>query len=451
MLGLSACAADRATLPDAQMPAAFTHGAETGPPPAATIAAPDFLDFGSEALRNLLARAEQGSTDIGIAAARIKQADARARQAGAAILPSVDFNPNGVGYAGGAHGHSAHEFDWNAVFSASYELDLWGKLRAERDSATAAAHATRADLIAARVTARAGVANLYFQTQSVRERLALARENLESTENVLAFLEARNRVGLVTPAELASQRALVAVARLAIPELEQQGVEVLAALAVLVGVNPEGFDVTVEPLAELHEPTFSAGLPAELLVRRPDLVAAEDALRSAHADLVAARAAFFPDISLSATGGIANPAVNAAINVLSGTGYSFTLGADIVQSIFDGGRRRAVAAAAAAKEEELLLTYRAAIRAALADVETTQRVDQDANVAQSTRAFDSWNARFHAGAVPYVSVLEAQRTLIAARDQLAQYRLARLQALVNLDKALGGAWSATPEALAAAR
>ncbi len=98
-----------------------------------------------------------------------------------------------------------------------------------------------------------------------------------------------------------------------------------------------------------------------------------------------------------------------------------------------------------------MLTYRAAIRAALADVETTQRVDQDANVAQSTRAFDSWNARFHAGAVPYVSVLEAQRTLIAARDQLAQYRLARLQALVNLDKALGGAWSATPEALAAAR
>lgn len=462
VLALSACADRGGTRPAVEVPIAYeqpaAHGRSLAVPSERSVGsgaavpheAADFPDFGSSSLHDLLARADRDNVDVGIAVARIRQADAKARQAGAALLPSVDFNPNGIGYEGGAHGQNAHEVDWSAVFSASYELDLWGKLRSQRDSATAAARATRADLAAARMTARAGIANLFFQVQSARERLNLARDNLKSTQDVLAFLEARATVGLVTPAELASQRALVAAARLALPDLEQQRVELVAALALLVGSNPEGFDVVDEPLDALREPAVVAGLPSDLLTRRPDIVAAEDALSGAHADVLAARAAFFPDISLSATGGVANPAVNAAVTVLSGTGYSFTLGADVVQTIFDGGRRRAVAAEAEAREEELLLGYRAAIRAALADVEVAlaqvhhldeQRDAEEAGVAESARAFDGWSARYRAGAVQYVAVLEAQRTLIAARDRRAQYRLARLQSLVNLNKALGGQWT----------
>jgi outer membrane protein, multidrug efflux system len=464
VLGLSACVDRGGTRATAELPAVYE---QSGPATAAATAAAtvtaagvvgdaarspdaaDFPDFGSATLAGLLARADRDNADIGIAVARVRQADAKARQSGAALLPTLDFSPNGTGYAGGAHGRHAHEVDWSAAFAASYELDLWGKLGAQRDAATAAAHATRADFAAARMTARAGIANLFFQAQSARERFTLANDNLQTTQDVLAYLEPRAALGLVTPAELASQRALVATARLALPELAQQRVELLAALALLVGSNPEGFDVPDEPLDALHEPTLAGGLPSDLLTRRPDIVAAEDALSGAHADLRAARAAFFPDISLSATGGVANPAVNAAVNVLAGTGYSFTLGADLVQSIFDGGRRRAVAAEAEAREQEMLLTYRAAIRAALADVETAlaqlhhldeQRAAEEANVVESARAFDGWNARYHAGAVAYVSVLEAQRTLIAARDRRAQYQLARLQSLVNLDKALGGQW-----------
>lgn len=459
VLAMSACAGRGGTRPAADLPAAYEQAAAPAAAAGDAPGAADFPDFGSLPLNALLARADHDNADIGIAIARIRQSDAKARQSGAALLPSLDFNPNGTGFEGGAHGQNAHEVDWSAAFAASYELDLWGKLGAQRDAAGAAAHATRADLAAARMTARAGVANLYFQTQSVRERLSLARDNLKTTEDVLAFLEARAAEGMTTSAELASQRALVAAARVALPELEQRRVESLAALALLVGRNPEGFEVADEPLDGVREPVLLAGLPSDLLTRRPDIVAAEDALRGAHADLLAARAAFFPDISLSATGGVANPAVNAAVNVLSGTGYSFTLGADVVQSIFDGGRRHAVAAEAQAREEGLLLSYRAAIRAALADVETAlaqlhhldeQREAEEAGVTESARAFEAWNARYRAGAVRYVAVLEAQRALIAARDQRAQYRLARLESLVNLNKALGGRWNDTPSQFATA-
>jgi multidrug efflux system outer membrane protein len=443
---LAACADRSSAQHDMPLPERFERV-----PPTAAAAGTDaaFANFGSLHLQELLDAAAVGNADIGVAVARVRQADARARQAGAALLPSLDFAPDGTQYAGGTRHRDAHELDWSAAFTASYEFDFWGKLRAAHAAATATAQASRADLATARMTVRAGVANLYFQAQSSRERLELARANLKSTADVLAFLEARAQVGLVTPAELASQRALVAVARLQIPELEQQQVESLAALALLVGRVPEGFTVATEDLAAIREPALEAGLPSELLARRPDIAAAERNLDAAHADLLAARAAFFPDISLSAGGGIANPAVNAAVNVLSGTGYSLTLGANLVQTIFDGGRRRAVAAEAQAREEELLITYRAAIRAALSDVETAlagvqhldeQREAQESSVAQSTLAFEGWKQRFRTGAVQYVAVLEAQRSLIAARDQYGLYRLARLQAFVNLSKALGGGW-----------
>jgi multidrug efflux system outer membrane protein len=453
-LTLSACADRGSTRTTVDVPANYQQ--RMGIDDAARVGSTDFKsefpDFHSAVLKDLLSAIDHDNADIGIAIARIGQADAKARQAGAALLPSLDFNPNGTGFAGGARGRNAHEIDWSAAFVASYELDLWGRVRAQRESASAAARVSRADLAAVRMTARAGVATLFFRVQSLRERSALARENLKSAQDVLAFLEARAKVGLVMPAELASQRSLVAAAQIAIPELDQQRVELLTALAVMVGRNPEGFDVVDEPLQTLSEPIPVSGLPVDLLTRRPDLVAAEEALKGAHADLLAARAAFLPDVSLSATGGVANPAVNAAVNVLAGTGYSFTLGADLVQSIFDGGRRRAIAAEAEAKESELLLIYRAAIRSALADVETAlaqlshldqQRDSQDASVADSVRAFEGWSARYHAGAAPYLSMLEAQRTLIAVRDQRAQYRLARLQAIVDLNKAMGGNWENT--------
>jgi NodT family efflux transporter outer membrane factor (OMF) lipoprotein len=265
----------------------------------------------------------------------------------------------------------------------------------------------------------------------------------------MEVIEARYNAGAASAVELATQRATVANTELALPDLRQQEAAELGALALLSGHDPERFTVTGQPLSELKEPQVSAGLPSQLLTRRPDLLAAEASLVAAHADLRAAQAALFPTITLTGSGGLQNPAVQAAVTTLEGTGSALTLGAGIVQTIFDGGRRRAVRAEAAAREQELLANYRSAIRNALLDVETAlsaiqhleqQRAAQAESLAQSTRALEGAELRYRAGSGDYLTMLEAQRLLYAARDQASAYRLARLQALVNLGKALGGGW-----------
>jgi outer membrane protein, multidrug efflux system len=190
-------------------------------------------------------------------------------------------------------------------------------------------------------------------------------------------------------------------------------------------------------------------LPSELLTRRPDIFMAEANMQAAHADLVAARAALYPSLSLTASGGVQNPAVQAAVITLSGVGPSLNIGAALVQTIFDGGRLRAIRAEAQAKDEELVAAYRAAILSALVDVENAlgalrhlddAREFQVETVAQSERAFEGARLRYQEGSGDYLAVLDAQRTLYTARDQFSQYKLARLQALVTLCKALGGGW-----------
>jgi multidrug efflux system outer membrane protein len=187
------------------------------------------------------------------------------------------------------------------------------------------------------------------------------------------------------------------------------------------------------------------------LTRRPDVFMAEANMQAANADLVAARAALFPSLTLTASGGVQNPALNAAVISLSGAGPTLNLGASLTQTIFDRGRLKAVRAEAQAKDEELVVAYRAAILSALVDVENAlsalahlqeARALQDENVSQSERAFEGASLRYKAGSGDFLTALEAQRTLYAARDQYSQYKLARFQAFIALFKALGGGWQA---------
>jgi outer membrane protein, multidrug efflux system len=176
---------------------------------------------------------------------------------------------------------------------------------------------------------------------------------------------------------------------------------------------------------------------------------AEANLRAADANLVAARAALLPSLSLTAAGGIQNPAMQAAVITLSGPGPTLNLGAGLMQTIFDGGRLRALRAEAQAKDEELVAAYRGAILAALVDVENSlsaihhldaMREFENESLTQSERAFDGAQLRYRQGSGDFLTLLQAQQLMYAARDQYSQYRLARLQALVGLCKALGGGW-----------
>jgi len=412
-----------------------------------------YRSFGSAELNVFIEQAAGNNLDVRRARAQVQQADARSREAGAAILPSVEAGANGNYLAGHSSAGSAHETDWAVLLSASYEVDFWGKNRATARAANALAQSSRADRDTVALTALAGVATDYFDILSLRERLNIAVANRDAAQKLLLVIQSRFDAGWSNPIELAAQKATLASTALIIPELEQREAQALAALALLLGREPERFVVDGRGLDALLEPRVSAGLPSELLTRRPDIVSAEANMRAANADLTAARAALFPSLSLTASGGVQNPALNAAVISLSGAGPTLNLGAALTQPIFDGGRLRAVRAQAQAKEEELVLAYRAAILAALVDVENAlsglrhldeAREFQQENVAQSERAFSGATLRFKEGSGDYLSVLESQRTLFAARDQYSQYKLARLQALVVLCKALGGGWQASP-------
>jgi multidrug efflux system outer membrane protein len=443
----SACALPPAAKPPSELPAVFENGTD---PHGQWPAKEWYRDFSSDELNTFIDLAIKNNWDLAGARARVTQADARARQAGSAILPSVDAAGNASYLAGHSSQGGGHELDWSAMLTASYEVDFWGKNRAAANSAGLLAGASRAERDALRLTTLAGVANGYFQVLALRERLSIAQLNRDAALQLLSVVQARFDAGFASPVDLATQKAAYDTAQIAITDLQQTEVETRASLALLLGRVPENFTVQNKPLDSLSEPLVTAGLPSELLNRRPDLLLAESNLQAGHADLIAARAAMFPSLNLTAGAGVQNPALPATVLTIPGVGPSFALGAGLVQPIFDHGLLRARRDEVQAKELELLSAYRAAIIAALIDVENAlgeihhldvAREFQVENLKQSERAFEGAKLRYQAGSGDFLTLLEAQRTLYAARDQFVNYKLARLQALVSLCKALGGGWT----------
>ena len=447
------CVTDTPPQPPRIAPAAFEHGAAS---PRASWPAEDwYRGFGSDELNELVDLAVHDNTDLTVARERVAQADARARQAGAAILPKVSLDANATYLSGHSQQGSGHEFDWFAMLSASYEVDFWGKNRAGANAARLQAGASRAERDTVALTLLGGVAGEYFQVLALRERLAIARANRDAAQTILAAVQARYDAGVASPTELASQKAALYAAQIVISDLEQLETEARATLALLLGRAPENLEVHAQNLESLREPIVAAGLPSELLTRRPDLVMAEANLRAAHANLVAARAAMFPSLTLTAAAGVQNPALPGVVLAIPGAGPSYSAIGSLTQPIFDHGRLAAQRDEALAKEHELLATYRAAIIASLVDVEKalsavqhldTVREFQQGNVAETQRAFEGAQLRYQHGSGDFLTLLESQRAVYAARDRYAQYRLARLQALVALCKALGGGWNASTAA-----
>lgn len=396
--------------------------------------------FNSGELQTLVDEALAGSPDLAIASERVRQAEAQVRVVGASLFPVLNGNFD-------TRKNRSSESSSTAL-SASYEVDLWGRNAAGLRGAQASLRATAFDRDAARLTLLAGVATAYFEVLSLRGRLALSRENLGISGRVLGVVEARARNGAVSPLDVARQQAAVLSQRAGLLSLEQQERQTLAALAVLVGRLPEGFEIQATALDSLAVPSISPGLPAELLVRRPDLASAEASLAAANADLSAARAALLPSIQLTGAAGVASGALLA---FLGGPSTGVALAASVLQPIFDGGRLKSQVGIAESRERELVESYRKAILAAFADVESAlaassrlaQREALQVQVQERAReALRLAEVRYREGADDLLSVLDAQRTLFDAQDQLALTRLDRLGASVALFRALGGGWRA---------
>jgi NodT family efflux transporter outer membrane factor (OMF) lipoprotein len=326
------------------MPAGWT---EQGLPGAAAPALDWWRSFNSDELSLLVAAALSSNPDMAIAEERVRQAEAQVRIAGASLFPQLD-----LGAATARHETRPYRGEWtasdgsSATLSASYELDLWGRNAAGLRSAESSLRASRFDFETVRLTLLSGVASGYVQVLSLRGRLAIARDNLSIAERVLKVVDARVRNGAASKLDLARQQAAVLSLRASIPPLELQERQTLYALAILVGKPPEGFAAAGASVNALAVPRVSPGLPADLLVRRPDLASAEAQLAAANANVAAARAALLPGISLTGSAGLAS---NVLVNFLSAPTAALALGASLLQPIFDGGRLRAQVDAASSR------------------------------------------------------------------------------------------------------
>ncbi len=415
--------------------------------------------FGSAELDALIAEAEAGNRDLAAAVARILQAEAQARVAGAALQPTLglsgsagrSWTPNagtrtGIGRSGATGGVSSMSSSYQGTLQAGYQLDLFGRNAATADAARTQLEASRYSREAVALTLRADVASTFFQLLSARDRLRLARQSLGVAEDVLTVLERQVALGAASQLELAQQRSAVASQRAALPALQQAERQSLDALAVLLGRPPQGFAVRSASLMDLTLPPVTAGLPSELLTRRPDIRQAEANLRAATANVAAARAARFPSLDLTARGGVQSASLT---DMLNPAGLLYNAAGSLTAPLFEGGRLEAQEDAAAARRRELAETYHSAVLTALRDTEdalsaatTAQAQERFARAAQeqAAEALRIVDARFRTGTVPFLNVLDAQRTVVQSNDSVVQATLARFNALVSLYKALGGGW-----------
>jgi NodT family efflux transporter outer membrane factor (OMF) lipoprotein len=406
-------------------------------------------DFRSPELNAYIAQAKRANNDLLAAIARVHQADALVTEAGAALLPTVGANFSALSERELATNSTYANFrEYSPQLTVSYMLDFWGKNRAAQDAAIATATASRHDQETVELTVITGVASTYFQSVALRNRVAIAENNLASAETILKGLRKQLAAGIATALDVAQQETVAASLAAVVPPLRQQLRQTLDALAILTGQTPESIALgaTAPALIELAIPTVSPGLPSELLNRRPDVAEAEAQLISANANIAVARAAFFPSIQLTASTGYASPALSTLIRSASSV---HTLAADVVQPIFDGGVLKGQYAFAKARYDELAADYRKAVLTAFGNVEdalagwqqTTEQVRRlEIAVDKAGRAHRIAQAQLHSGTVNILTVLNTESALFSAQDALIQAKLNQMQAAVGLFGALGGGW-----------
>lgn len=411
------------------------------------ISASWWTAFQSPELNRFMTAVEEGNLDIKAAAARIVQADATARLTGAALLPNLSASDSVTRSRSSAlAGAGISTTIYQAGFNASYIVDFWGKNRAALQATEESAMFSRFDQQTIGLTALANTATTYLAVLGARERINYVNQNLKASTRILELIKSRLTFGTANSLDVAQQQALVDNLWASIPPLQQIADQNLAALSILIGRAPERIAISARNLAALSHPVLTPGLPSELLARRPDVQGAEAQLAAAHANLVSARAAFFPQIQLTGSGGFQSLALQSLFSPSAGF-YSFAAG--LTQPIFDGGVIEATFQQDKGRQDELLADYRKAIISAFNDVEQAlialrETSKQEKLLQQSLKAsqtaFDLSEAKLREGTLDYVTLLQTQQTLFTTQDNLSQVRLARLQASVTLFQALGGGW-----------
>lgn len=428
--------------------------------------------FADPSLTRLIERALAQNLDLAASYARLTQARAAARRAGAELLPQGAFDaqaarrrssiesPAGALANGVLPDYDRNQSDYAVGAGASWEIDLAGGLARGAEAAGALAEAARAEHANMRVSIAAEVADAYFRLRGAQSRIAIAREQIATSEDLLGLVELRLRDGLATSREQAQAQALVYQTRATLPPLQAELTAQANRLDVLMGAAPGTYtrelaaDIPASVAADVLQvpaPPLAQG-PADLLRRRPDVIAAERRLAAANAEIGVAIAEYYPRLSLSALLGFES--------MQSGTLFTAAalqpeIGAGLHWRLFDFGRVDAEIEQARGRYAEALAQYRQSMLRATEDVENAvvslvRRQAQSHELAQEIAAhrtaLSASREAYQGGAVSLIEVLDEDRLLLAARDQLAQANTGQALAAVAAFRALGGGWDAASPA-----
>jgi multidrug efflux system outer membrane protein len=404
--------------------------------------------FQDQELQGLIRTALRNNYDARIAATRVLEAQAQLGITRADQLPSVNVGGNvtslrnpKVGPIPGyeiTQGQVSASVDWN--------VDFWGRYRRATEAARAILLANQWAQREVIATLVANVASSYFQLRQLDLELEISKRTLGSRQDSLDLTKTLEEHGINSMLDVRQSEQLVYTAAAEIPDLERQIEQEENAISILLGNNPgdvpRGLKLTEQP----HAPEVPVGLPSSLLERRPDIREAEENLVAANAQIGVARAAYFPQISLTGTAGYESAALT---NLFTGPAGLWTLVGSVTQPIFQGGRLKSNVRLAEAQHEQLLLTYQQSIQGAFRDVSNALiayrkfrefRIQEQHLVESAQDAARLSQTRFKAGATDYLEVLTNETNSFSAELALAQAQGNELNALVQLYQALGGGW-----------
>jgi len=416
--------------------------------------------FKDPVLSSLVERAAQNNLDLALAEARLREARAARRGTASELEPKIDAagsytrrriasNTIGGNFGSGSFQIPSTQVDLYQVgFDASWELDLWGRVRRQVEAAEADIEAFSEAKREAVVALVGEVARNYVELRGAQRQRGITQENLRSQEQTLELVRAKHRAGLVSEIDVARALALVASTRAQLPSIETQEHNSIHRLGVLLGQAPGAL------MQELSQPApipvapaeIATGLPGDLLRRRPDLRRAERELCAANARIGAAIADRYPRFSILGNLRFGSTETN---NLFENNSLGWSIGPSVTWPLFDGGRIEANIEVQSAREEQALIRLRQAFLNALVETEDnvviygreqTRRQSLEEAVSANSRAVELANQLYTQGLTDYLAVLEAQRSLLAAQADLARSDTSVSLGAVALYKSLGGGW-----------
>jgi len=410
--------------------------------------------FGDDALNSLEEQITVSNQSLKSAQAQFLQARSLIRLARAGYYPTLTVSPSisrtresGNQPFAGPSSAGVTQNNYTIPFDASYEADVWGRVRRSVEAARAGAQATAADVETVRLSLHAELALDYFQARNLDAEIQLLNSTVTAYQRALELTESRYQGGVASQVDVAQAKTQLETTRAEAIDLQVQRTQLQHAIATLIGKPASEFTLPASPLKDAP-PAVPTGLPALLLERRPDIAAAERRMAAANANIGIARSAYFPAIGLNVAGGFDSDVIS---TLIQGPSSFWSVGLSAMEILFEGGQRRAATEQARAAYDQTVADYRQTVLTAIQEVEDNlsalRVLEQEATtergaVEAAEHSLALSNTRYRGGVTSYLEVTTAQSTALIDERVAVQIQGRRMTACVLLIKALGGGWDA---------